>query len=225
MASSVGLPRPLEGARVLVGGGSPAALVMEFRPLAVTIPRAAPVAVTDGTDFLELAARLLPLRLRFLITSVLSDNGRVTPWSFWQREKIMLRIRIPNIRENTHKEQSTRIAQWLTLRVTSPQRRSGSFAVRALGLALSTGGGYPTNGDTARSTRSSSDNSRLARNGQPALDSNSSRCTHARAPSPLRANRADASACGRTPNHVCSRRAEPSPPRVLVDCRWDCVLR
>ena len=79
MASSVGLPRPLEGARGLVGGGSPAALVMELRPLAVTIPRAAPVAVIDGTVFLELAARLLPLRLRFLITSVLSDNGRVTP--------------------------------------------------------------------------------------------------------------------------------------------------
>ena len=39
MASSVGLPRPLEGARSRVGGGSPAALVMELRPFAVTIPR------------------------------------------------------------------------------------------------------------------------------------------------------------------------------------------
>jgi len=75
MASSVALPRPLEGARGLVGGASPAALVMELRPLAVTIPRAVPVAVIDGTDFLELAARLLPLRLRFLNTSVLSDKA------------------------------------------------------------------------------------------------------------------------------------------------------
>lgn len=82
-ASSLELPRPLEGASGRVGGGSPAALVMELRPFAVTIPRAAPpVAVMAGIVFLELAARLLPLRLRFLITSVLSDSGRVTPWSF-----------------------------------------------------------------------------------------------------------------------------------------------
>src|SRR5258706_5776004 len=130
-----------------------------------------------------------------------------------------------NIRENTHKEQATRIAQWLTLRVTSPQRRSGSFAVRALGLPFSTGGEYPTNGATARSTRSSSDDSRLSRNGQLALDRNSTRCTHARAPSPLRANWADASTCGRTPNVCSRRRTEPSPPRARVDCRWGCVLR
>jgi len=32
MASSVGLPRPPEGARGRVGGGSPATLVMELRP-------------------------------------------------------------------------------------------------------------------------------------------------------------------------------------------------
>ena len=87
MARSVGLPRPLEGARGRVGGGRPAALVMELRPFAVTIPRAAPEAVMAGTDFLELAARLLPLRLRFLITSVLRDSGRVTPWSFCQSAK------------------------------------------------------------------------------------------------------------------------------------------
>ena len=86
-ASSVGLPSPLEGARGRVGGGSPAALVMELRPFAVTMPRAAPVAVIAGTDFRELAARLLPLRLRFFITSVLRDSGRVTPWSFCREEK------------------------------------------------------------------------------------------------------------------------------------------
>ena len=80
MASPVGLSRPLEGARGLVGGGSPAVLVMELRPLAVTTPRAAPVAVIDGTDSLELVARLLPLRLRFLVTSVLT-------WSFCRREE------------------------------------------------------------------------------------------------------------------------------------------
>lgn len=40
--------------------------VMELRRLAVTIPRSDPVAVIDGNDFLELAARLLPLHLRFL---------------------------------------------------------------------------------------------------------------------------------------------------------------
>jgi len=65
---------------------------MELRPLAVTIPRVAPVAVITGTVFLELAARLLPLRLRFLITSVLRDRGRVTPWSFCQGEKIRFSI-------------------------------------------------------------------------------------------------------------------------------------
>ena len=82
---SVGLPRPLEGASSRVGGGSPAALIMELRPFAVTMPRAAaPVAVTAGpdADLRAFAARLLPLRLRFLITSVLSERGRVTPWSF-----------------------------------------------------------------------------------------------------------------------------------------------
>ena len=61
MASSVGLPKPLEGARGRVGGGSPAELVVELRPFAITILRAAPVAVMVGTDFLELSARLLPL--------------------------------------------------------------------------------------------------------------------------------------------------------------------
>ena len=95
IASSMGLPRPPEGARGRVGGGSPAALVMELRPLAVTIPRVGPVAVIAGTVFLELAERLLPLRLRFLITSVLRDRGRVTPWSFYQGEKTGVSI-IPN---------------------------------------------------------------------------------------------------------------------------------
>ena len=77
-----GASETTRGARGRVGGGSPAALVMELRPSAVTIPRVAPVAVIAGTDVLELAARLPPLRLRFLITSVLRDRGRVTPWSF-----------------------------------------------------------------------------------------------------------------------------------------------
>jgi len=63
-------------------GRAPAALDMELRPLAVAIPQAAPVAVADGTDFLELVARLLPSRLRFLIPSVLRDRGRVIPWGF-----------------------------------------------------------------------------------------------------------------------------------------------
>jgi len=123
MASSVGLPRPLEGARGRVGGGSPAALVMELRPLAVTIPRAAPVAVMVATDFLVLAARLLPLRLRFLITSVLRDRGRVTPWSFCRGEQTQVQYNSqspPTFWRNTHKEQATRIAQRLALRVTSP---------------------------------------------------------------------------------------------------------
>ena len=96
MASSVGLPRPLEGARGLVGGGSPAALVMERRPLTVPIPRAAPVAVIDGANFLELAGRLLPLRLRFLTTSVLRDNGRVPPWSSCRRGERYVQDNNPN---------------------------------------------------------------------------------------------------------------------------------
>ena len=58
----MGLPRPLEGAKGRVGGSSPAALVMELRPLAVTIPRA-PVAVIAGTEFLELAAAAVAIAL------------------------------------------------------------------------------------------------------------------------------------------------------------------
>jgi hypothetical protein len=43
----------------------------------------------------------------------------------------------------------------------------------------------------------------------------------AHASSPLGANRPDAIACGPTPNSVCGdrRRAEPSSPRVRMDCR------
>ena len=65
-------PRPLYGARVHVGGGSAVALVMELRPLAGTIPRAAaaPVAVIDNTEFLELSARLPLLRLYFTLLLV-----------------------------------------------------------------------------------------------------------------------------------------------------------
>jgi len=59
---------------------------VELSPLVVAVPQAAPVAVTDVTDLLELVARLLPLRLRFLIPSVLKDRGRVIPWSFCRGE-------------------------------------------------------------------------------------------------------------------------------------------
>ena len=85
-ARSVGLPSPLEGARGRVGGGSPAALVMELRPFAVTMLRTAPVAVIAGTDFRELAARLLPFRLCLLITSVLRERPSYTV-EFLQRRK------------------------------------------------------------------------------------------------------------------------------------------
>ena len=59
----MGLPRPREGREAVSSGGgeSPAALVMELRPLAEMIQRTAPIAVVDGTDCLELAARLLSL--------------------------------------------------------------------------------------------------------------------------------------------------------------------
>lgn len=66
-----------------VSGGEPCGAGHGVRSLAVTIPRVASVAVTYGTDFLGVAARPLPLRSRFLITSVLSDRGRVMPWSFY----------------------------------------------------------------------------------------------------------------------------------------------
>ena len=75
MANSVELPRPLEVGDRLCRGGSPTALVIVLRPLEVTMPRAVPVAVTDGTDFLDLVSRLLPLRLRFFIRSVLRDRS------------------------------------------------------------------------------------------------------------------------------------------------------
>ena len=55
-------PETAREARSRAGGGEvPAVLVMELRPLAEMIPRTAPVAVVDGSNFLELAARLLPL--------------------------------------------------------------------------------------------------------------------------------------------------------------------
>ena len=59
----MGLPRPRDGREVVRSGGgeSPAVLVMELRRLVEMIPRAAPIAVVDGTDCLELAASLLPL--------------------------------------------------------------------------------------------------------------------------------------------------------------------
>ena len=66
MAISVGLPKPPEGDGGYVGAGNPGALVVEIRPVAVTIPRAAPVAMIVGTDLLELAEKLLRLLLRFL---------------------------------------------------------------------------------------------------------------------------------------------------------------
>ena len=81
--------------REVVSAGGPAALVMELRPLAEMIPGTALVAVVDRTDFLELAVMLLPLRLHFLITCVLRDSGRATPWSFYRGEKIKFSI-IPN---------------------------------------------------------------------------------------------------------------------------------
>ena len=72
-----------------VGGGRPAALVIESRLLVVPIPRAAPVAVIDSTGFLELSARLLRLRLRFLTMFLLKDGGQVTPWNFWRRKALV----------------------------------------------------------------------------------------------------------------------------------------
>lgn len=69
-----------------VGGGSPAALVIELRFLAVAIPREAPVAVINSIQSLELSVRLLRLRLRFQSTFLLKDRGQVTPWNFWRRK-------------------------------------------------------------------------------------------------------------------------------------------
>ncbi len=60
------------------------ALVMEFALWWVMILQAVPVAMIDGTDFPELAGRLLllQLQLRFFIMSALMDQGQVTPRSF-----------------------------------------------------------------------------------------------------------------------------------------------
>ena len=69
---------------------------MELRAWAEMRPRAAPVAVIDVTDFLELASWLLPLRLHFLIASVLRDRGQVTSESFCLVQKKLSRMRIPN---------------------------------------------------------------------------------------------------------------------------------
>ena len=65
------------------------------RPLTVSIPRAVPVAVIAGTNFLVLVERLLLLQLRFLITSVLRDRGRVMPWGFCRGENTGF-SKIPN---------------------------------------------------------------------------------------------------------------------------------
>lgn len=79
---------------------------MELRPLTVTIPQAAPVAVIAGTDSLGLVERLLLLRLHFLITSVLWDKAEC-------RRRVSVEAETPgsvkflmvtNIWENTHKE-------------------------------------------------------------------------------------------------------------------------
>ena len=56
------------------GGGGAAALVMELRPFVVMMSRAAPVAVIDGTDFLEPAA--MPLLLRFALLNRVRLTGQ-----------------------------------------------------------------------------------------------------------------------------------------------------
>ena len=62
----MGLPTLPEEGRGRAGRGSPETLDMELHPFAVTIPRAAPIAVIAGPDFLEVVPRPLPLPLRFL---------------------------------------------------------------------------------------------------------------------------------------------------------------
>jgi hypothetical protein len=68
--------------------------------LALTILRAALIAVIVDTDFLELAAMLLLLRLRFLITSV-------TPWRFCRGEKTEFNM-IPSHRRACASQQHPR---------------------------------------------------------------------------------------------------------------------
>ena len=104
----------------------------------------------------------------------------------------------------------------LALRVTRPKR--------ALELYFSTSKGYPINGGTALAAATS----RLSRNGQLAVDNNTSRHARARASSPLVVNRPDADVCRRGPNHTHRhrrRRTEPSPPRVHVDGQRVRVLK
>ena len=48
---------------------------MELRPLAVTIPRAAPVAVIAGTEFLELAAAAAAVAIALLDHIHLEGQG------------------------------------------------------------------------------------------------------------------------------------------------------
>ena len=51
------------------------------------------VSMVDATDCLELAAKLLPFLLHFLITCVMRDNGRATPCLPRQKNKVSI---IPN---------------------------------------------------------------------------------------------------------------------------------
>ena len=87
--------------------------------------------------------------------------------------------------------------------------------------------GYSINRGTARSTGSSSDNSRLSSNGQLAPHSNTPGGASYSCLLSSGANRPDGSACRRTPNNVRTSRirAEPSPPHVRMNCRRARVLR
>ena len=68
----------LEGSRGRVDRGEPCGAGHGATPFGGDETASSPTVVIPDADLLELAARLLPLRLRFLVTSVLRDRGRVT---------------------------------------------------------------------------------------------------------------------------------------------------
>ena len=171
-----------------------------------------PTVMIAGTDFLELAARPLPLRLRFLVASVLRDRGRVTPWSFWRR-KVQVQYESQSL-----------------LTVGKGTNHTRCTAVDSAGHAACPPplGGYPTNEtlpdppEAATMTVASPEmgDLRSTRSTPPDVPM-------ARAPFLWGRIGPNASLCGRTPNNVGSsrRRAEPSPLGVRMDCRRVCVLR
>jgi len=139
--------------------------------------------------------------------------------SFCSGEKTRFSI-IPNHgwhSENTHEEQATRIEQRLALWVTSPEGRSGSLAVRALGLSFS------ASGDTARSNPKQQRRQSLSGYRQLALDSNTPGSSYPRASSPLLAKRPDAVRVGAIPMvpiACAAAAAADEPSLILLALAW-----